>query len=70
MKYSVRLIGLQPGEKLHEELYGGDYEDTAVKEIVKVGVDVKSGLVDVVESTGEPKNNKDAIKIIDQILNH
>lgn len=70
IKYSVRLIGLQPGEKLHEELYAGDYEDTAVKEIVKVGVDFKSGLVDLVESTGEPKNNKDALKIIDQILNH
>jgi FlaA1/EpsC-like NDP-sugar epimerase len=69
VKHSVRLIGLQPGEKLHEELYAGDFEQTTIKEIVKVKVKFKSSLVDLVQFKGEPKDNKDALKLIDEILN-
>lgn len=69
MKYSIRLIGLQPGEKLHEELYAGEFERTSIKEIVKVEVNFNSGLVGLVQSRGEPKDNKDALKIIEDILN-
>jgi FlaA1/EpsC-like NDP-sugar epimerase len=69
VKHSVRLIGLQPGEKLHEELYAGDFEQTTIKEIVKVKVKFKSSLVDLVQFKGKPKDNKDALKLIDEILN-
>jgi len=69
VKYSVRLIGLQPGEKLHEELYAGEFEQTTIKEIVKVKVNFKSGLVNLVQSKGEPKDNIDALKTIEELLN-
>jgi dTDP-glucose 4,6-dehydratase len=67
-KFSVRLIGLQPGEKLHEELYAGDFEQTAIKEIVKVEVNFKNGLIDMVKFKGTPNDNKDTLKIIEEIL--
>lgn len=68
VKYTIRLIGLQSGEKLHEELYAGEFEKTNIKEIVKVEVNFKSGLVDLVRSKGKPKDNKDTLKIIEEIL--
>ena len=69
IKFSIRLIGLQPGEKLHEELYAGEFEQTTIKEIVKVEVNFKPGLVSLIQSKGEPKDNKDALKTIEEILN-
>jgi FlaA1/EpsC-like NDP-sugar epimerase len=69
VKYTIRLIGLQSGEKLHEELYAGEFEKTNIKEIVKVEVNFKSGLVNLVQSKGEPKDNKDALKTIEELLN-
>ncbi len=69
VKHSVRIIGLQPGEKLHEELYAGEFEQTTIKEIVKVEIKFKSGLVDLVQFKGEPKDNKDTLKILEDILN-
>ena len=67
-EFSVRVIGLQPGEKLHEELYAGDFERTTIKEIVKVKVNFKTGLVDMVKFKATPNNNNDTLKIIEEML--
>ena len=69
MKYSVRLIGLQPGEKLHEELYAGEYELTPIEGIVKVKVNSNLEILNLIESKGKPINNEDTLKTINEILN-
>ena len=66
--YSTKIIGLQPGEKLHEELYAGAYEETSIPEIVKVEIPSNLDLVKMVEAIGSPEDNKHALEIIDQLL--
>jgi len=68
-KFSIQLIGLQPGEKLHEELFAGEHELTHIEGIVKVNANSKPELLNLIKSKGEPKDNADALKIINEILN-
>jgi dTDP-glucose 4,6-dehydratase len=67
--FTTRIIGLQPGEKLNEELYAGAFLPTHRREIVKVEVKFKSGLLNLVRAKGKPKDNKDAQRFIEEILN-
>lgn len=69
MKYSLRLIGLQPGEKLHEELYAGEYELTPIEGIVKVKVNSNVEILNLIASKGKPINNEETLKIINEVLN-
>jgi FlaA1/EpsC-like NDP-sugar epimerase len=66
--YSTKIIGLQPGEKLHEELYAGEYEATPIPEIVKVRIPANLGIIEKVKKVGFPKDNSHALKTIESIL--
>ena len=68
LPYSTKIIGLQPGEKLHEELYAGEFESTSVPEIVRVKIPSNLGIISQVESIGVPADNKEALRIIDSLL--
>jgi FlaA1/EpsC-like NDP-sugar epimerase len=66
--YSTRIIGLQPGEKLKEELYGGAFEKTSIPEIVKVEILSSLDIANMVESIGAPADNEHARSVIEQLL--
>jgi FlaA1/EpsC-like NDP-sugar epimerase len=66
--YSTRIIGLQPGEKLNEELYGGAFETTSIPEIVKVNIPMHSDMANLVGAIGAPTDNRHAYEIIEQLL--
>ena len=68
LPYSTKIIGLQPGEKLHEELYAGEFESTTVPEIVRVKIPSNLGIINQVESIGVPSDNKEALRVIDSLL--
>jgi FlaA1/EpsC-like NDP-sugar epimerase len=66
--YSTRIIGLQPGEKLNEELYGGAFETTSIPEIVKVNIPLHLDIASLVRAIGAPTDNRHANEIIEQLL--
>jgi FlaA1/EpsC-like NDP-sugar epimerase len=68
LPFTTKIIGLQPGEKLHEELYAGEYESTSVPEIVRVKIPSNLGILDQVKSIGVPADNKETLRIIDSLL--
>ena len=68
--YSTKIIGLQPGEKLNEELYAGAYEATSIPEIVKVNIPLHLDVADMVEAIGAPANNIHALDVIEQLLDN
>ena len=66
--YSTKLIGLQPGEKLHEELYAGAFSKTNFSEIVRVEIDTNYNFVERIKELGLPSDNLEALGFIDQLL--
>ena len=68
LPYTTKIIGLQPGEKLHEELYAGEYESTSVPEIVRVKTPSNLEIIDQVKRAGVPTDNKEAVRLIDALL--
>lgn len=68
LNYSTKLIGLQPGEKLHEELYAGAFTKTNFPEIVRVEIDTKYNFVKRLKELGIPADNLQALEFIDQLL--
>jgi len=66
--YTTKIIGLQLGEKLHEELYAGEYESTSVPEIVKVKIPSNLGIIGQVEKIGFPSDNEETLRIIESLL--
>ena len=61
--YEVKYIGLQKGEKLHEELYDGPTSPTTYPTISRSVHSITTGLVEELQSS-EPKTDKDATHII------
>ena len=68
--YTTRIIGLQAGEKMHEELYAGEYESTSVPEIVKVRNPRNLGIEHRVKELGSPIDNEHSLDIINILLEH
>jgi len=66
--YSTTIIGLQPGEKLNEELYAGEFQSTSVPEIVRVKIPSNLGVINRVKEIGSPTDNEHALTIIGSIL--
>jgi FlaA1/EpsC-like NDP-sugar epimerase len=64
---TVKFIGLQNGEKLHEELYDGPTIATRFDSISRSTHQVIPGLVEEIRLTN-PSNNTDAIKQIDHLI--
>ena len=63
----IRFIGLQNGEKLHEELYDGPTVETRYDSISRSTHQVTPGLVEEIK-LANPASNTDAIEQIDQLI--
>jgi FlaA1/EpsC-like NDP-sugar epimerase len=64
---TIKFIGLQNGEKLHEELYDGPTAPTKYGSISRSSHKIISGLVKEIKISN-PVSNSDAIEQIDQLI--
>jgi FlaA1/EpsC-like NDP-sugar epimerase len=65
---NLKYVGLQPGEKLHEDLYEKDFLTTANAAIVKLPFQNISGLSGYVSGSKPPTSNQEALILIDSLL--
>ena len=67
-EYEINVIGLQPGEKLQEELYADIFAQTSVEQIVRVSLSLKSDLIDTLQRYLNPSDDLQAIEFTNQLL--
>jgi FlaA1/EpsC-like NDP-sugar epimerase len=67
LKPSIKVIGLQKGEKLHEELFDGPRIQTRFKEISRSTYHVTSGIIQEIKSN-LPKTHEECIKLIETLM--
>jgi hypothetical protein len=67
IKPKIKIIGLQKGEKLHEELFDGPVSPTKFNEISRSEYSLKTGLVFEAKSN-QPINNLESVQIIDSLV--
>jgi FlaA1/EpsC-like NDP-sugar epimerase len=67
-KYRQKIIGLQTGEKLNEELYAGEFTKTSINEIVKVTVPKNREITAKIEEKSIPKSNIETLQVIDELI--
>jgi FlaA1/EpsC-like NDP-sugar epimerase len=65
---NLQFVGLQSGEKLHEDLYEKDFLPTANPAIVKLPFQNKSGLSSFISEIEIPKTNQESINLINSLL--
>lgn len=65
--YSIKVIGLQKGEKMHEELYDGPTSATEFSSISRSIHIINSGLVENIKEN-MPTNNDQALKQIELLV--
>jgi len=68
VKADIRIIGLQNGEKLHEELFGGASEKTSNSSIQKLAVSHKTDLTSRLAELDLPTTDAHAKELIDSLL--
>jgi len=68
-KPKLNFVGLESGEKLHEDLYDGEYSQTAIPSIVKLAVRENPWIRKHVSETTPPVTDIDAKLLLDSLLN-
>jgi dTDP-glucose 4,6-dehydratase len=67
VKPRIKIIGLQRGEKLHEELFDGPFSSTKFNEISRSEYTLKTGLL-LEAKLNQPINNSESVQIIDSLV--
>ena len=65
---NLKYVGLQPGEKLHEDLYEKDFLTTANAAIVKLPFQNVSGISTSVSGSDAPTSNQEALILINSLM--
>jgi FlaA1/EpsC-like NDP-sugar epimerase len=67
VKPRIKIIGLQRGEKLYEELFDGPFSSTKFNEISRSEYSLKTGLL-LEAKSNQPINNSESAQIIDSLV--
>ncbi len=67
IKPKIKIIGLQKGEKIHEELFDRPVSSTKFNEISRSEYSLKTGLV-LEAKSNQPMNNPESVQIIDSLV--
>ena len=67
IKPKLKIIGLQKGEKLYEELFDGPVSPTKFNEISRAEYSLKNGLV-LEAKSNQPINNLESVQLIDLLV--
>ena len=65
----IKFIGLQPGEKMHEDLYEKQFLSTENPAIVRLPEPRSKGIVELVSRVSHLGSNQEALDLIDYLLN-
>ena len=65
---NLKYVGLQVGEKLHEDLYEKDVLTTENPAIVKLPFQQGSGIFNSISGIEQPRNNQEAITLINSLM--
>ncbi len=68
VQYTINQIGLQPGEKMNEELYADLFVGTSIQEIVRVNVEAIGQDNDVFKLYQNPRNDAEALEFTEILL--
>jgi FlaA1/EpsC-like NDP-sugar epimerase len=63
-KPTIHFLGLQPGEKLHEDLYDQAFVTTSNSAIVRLPLQHNVGLLKYIEDLELPKSDQEALSLI------
>lgn len=67
-KPKIEIIGLQKGEKMHEDLYDGPVSSTKFSSIMKVKLKDNPEISSVVGRMGHPENSAEAVNYLAKLL--
>lgn len=65
----IKFIGLQPGEKLHEDLYETDYLPTEYPAIVRLRLEHGKEVIPKILQQKLPKSDQESLELIKDLLN-
>ena len=66
----IHFSGLQPGEKLHEDLIDTDFDVTRYESIVKLEYKKVTRLREVINEFGTVSSDKEALSLVEKLLLH
>ena len=66
--YEINIIGLQSGEKLQEELYADIFTQTNIEQIVRVNLNYRVGLIQMLQSRLNPNDDLEAVEFTNALL--
>ena len=64
----VNFLGLQPGEKLHEDLYERDFVTTSNPAIIQLSLQKGTNVAKYISKNKMPNNNNEALQLIEILL--
>jgi FlaA1/EpsC-like NDP-sugar epimerase len=64
----MQFVGLQPGEKLHEDLYEKEFLTTSNPAIVKLPFQNASTIARYLSEIDKPSSNREALVLIKSLL--